>query len=79
MHKEFLNGSFMLEACKPTVDQLVKQTILRALDQLEVTAEVKSKCKYRPEGCIILDIDLKNEIITHYTEFRSPCIASQSC
>lgn len=76
LSRQQLCGSFMLEGQKPTIDMLVKQVILRTFDQLKTNAEIESKCKYRPEGCTILDISVEKELIEHFTAYRGPHIDS---
>lgn len=67
----------MLMQQKPTMDQLVKQVILRTFNQLETNALRLSTCLWMPSGCAILDITVDTELVHHFSAYRGPHINSE--
>jgi tRNA(Arg) A34 adenosine deaminase TadA len=51
---------------KVSIDQLVKQVLLRTLDQLKVFAIKHPKCKRMSVGSVVLEINYKDNLITHH-------------
>ena len=62
-----------------TFEQLIKQTILKAFDDIKLLAEKNQVCKRKAVGAAILEIDLKRELITHYTAINGPSGPNNKC
>jgi len=56
----------------PTIDMLVKQVVLHTFSQMQIKANAERKCMRRAVGCSILEIDLFNELIEHYSATNGP-------
>lgn len=76
---EYHQQEEMLKAQEPIFDQLVKQTIMRAFDQLATNAGSRSSCEDDPKGCTILDVDVDAEIIVHTTAYKGPPKHRKQC
>lgn len=63
----------------PTFDQLIKQVILRSFDEIKTMAEKNQVCKRKAVGCVILEIDLQKELITHYSAINGPSGPNNKC
>lgn len=62
-----------------TMEQLVKQVILRAFEQIKVEAEKNQVCKRKAVGCAILEVNLKEELITHIMAINGPSGPNNEC
>ena len=63
---------------RPSMPMLVKQVILHTFDRVKTKAESQSECSRKKVGCAILEIDLYNEMIEHFTAINGPNI-NQKC
>lgn len=61
------------------VDQLVKQVILRTFEQIKEEAEKHQVCRRKAVGCAILEVDLQDELITHFTAINGPSGPNNKC
>lgn len=82
MDKE--NNKQMLKAYlgikeETTFEQLVKQVILKAFDDIKLLAEKNQVCKRKAVGCAILEIDLEKELIIHTTAINGPSGSRNKC
>jgi len=63
----------------PTFEQLIKQVVLRTFDQIKIEAEKNQVCKRKAVGAAILEIDLQNELIIHFTAINGPSGPENKC
>ena len=63
---------------RPSMPMLVKQVILHTFDQIKTKIKSESKCNRKKAGCTILEIDIHNEMIEHFTAINGPNI-NQEC
>lgn len=75
---QLLKTSFMIKD-NPFIEQFIKQIILRTFDQIKIEAEKHQVCKRKAVGCAILDIDLKEQLITHFTAINGPSGPNNIC
>lgn len=62
-----------------TFEQLIKQVILRSFDEIKINAEKHQVCKRKAVGSVILDINLQDELITHYAAINGPSGIDNEC
>jgi len=63
----------------PTFEQLIKQVVLRTFDRIKIEAEKNQVCKRKAVGAAILEVDLQNELIIHYTAINGPSGLENKC
>lgn len=59
--------------------KFIRQTILETFANIKREAEKNQICKRKAVGCAILEIDLKNELITHYMTINGPSGPNNEC
>lgn len=62
-----------------TFEQLIKQVILKAFDDIKLLAEKNQVCRRKAVGCAILEIDLEYELIIHTTAINGPSGLNNEC
>lgn len=62
-----------------SLEQLVRQTILRSFDEIKRIAEQNQVCKRKAVGCAILEVDVESQLITHTTAINGPSGAKNKC
>lgn len=71
--------NYLLDNKNITFEQLVKQVILRSFKQIKTDAEKHQACKRKAVGCVILNINLQDELITHYAAINGPSGKENEC
>lgn len=66
-------------AVKMTFEQLIREVILRSFDTIKTEAEKHQVCKRKAVGCTILNINLQDELITHYMAINGPSGKGNEC
>ena len=64
---------------RPLFHQLVKQVILRTFEQIKIEAEKNQVCKRKAVGCAILEINFKEQLITHFMAINGPSGPKNKC
>ncbi len=64
---------------KITFEQLVKEIVLRSFDIIKTEAEKHQVCKRKATSSMILDINLQDEMITHYMAINGPSGKGNEC
>ena len=63
----------------PTFGRLIKQVILRSFDEIKLMAEKNQVCKRKAVGCTILEIELEQQLIIHYSAINGPSGPNNKC
>ena len=78
-NREELLKAFYNVKEEATFEQLVKQVILRTFDQIKEEAQKHQVCKRKAVGCAILEINSKEQLITHYVAINGPSGSNNKC
>lgn len=62
-----------------TMEELVKQTILRAFKDIKSDAEKHQVCKRKAVGCSILEVNFEDQLISHFTAINGPSGPKNKC
>lgn len=62
-----------------TMEQLVKQVILRTFDNIKTLAEENQVCKRKAVGAAILEVNFKDQEIRHFTAINGPSSEFNKC
>jgi deoxycytidylate deaminase len=61
------------------IETIAKQAILKSFESIKKEAEQNQICKRKAVGCAILEIDKKEQLITHFTAINGPSGKHNKC
>ena len=62
-----------------SIETFLKRVILKAFKEVKKLAQKQVTCKRKSCGCVILEIDLKQQLIQHYTDVNGASGPKNKC